>query len=89
MELKQAREEIANIDKAIIELIARRLSIAKEIAKIKKDNNLPIQDKGREEEVIQNAVKSLKEQGYDDPEFVKALYTLIMKKSKEIQKEEQ
>ncbi|MDI6737054.1 MAG: chorismate mutase [Nanoarchaeota archaeon] len=87
MELKQAREYIDNIDKEIIKLLARRFSIAKEIAKIKKEQSLPIQNNEREEEVIKKAIENLKEQGYDDEEFARGLFTIIMNKSKEIQKE--
>lgn len=86
MELKKAREEIDNIDRELIELIARRLSIAKDIAKIKKDQDIPIQNKEREEEVIQKAVENMKDKGYDEKEFMKELYNLIMKKSRELQK---
>lgn len=85
MELKQKREEIDKIDREIIGLLAKRFSIAKEIAKIKKSHNLPIQNKEREEEVIQKAVENLKEKGYDEKEFVKTIYTAIIKKSKEVQ----
>lgn len=89
MELRQAREEIDNIDNEIIQLVAKRLSIAKEIAKIKKKNNLPVENKQREEEVIKNAINNLKANGYDDAKFAKAIYEVIMEKSREIQKEEQ
>lgn len=83
--MEQLRKEIDDIDRKIIELLAKRFSIAKEIAKLKKDQNLPIQDKEREEEVIQKANENLKQQGYDDKKFTKEIYAVIMKKSKEVQ----
>ncbi|MFH1064911.1 MAG: chorismate mutase [Nanoarchaeota archaeon] len=89
MELNQAREEIDKIDNEIIELVAKRLSVAKEIAKIKKSNNLPVENKAREEEVLKNAINNLKAKGFDDEKFAKELFAVIMQKSKEIQKEEQ
>ena len=89
MELTQAREEIDRIDNEIIKLVAKRLSVAKEIGKLKKSKNLPVENKQREEEVIKNAINNLKANGYDDAKFAKALYAAIMQKSKEIQKEEQ
>ncbi|MFA5887383.1 MAG: chorismate mutase [Candidatus Nanoarchaeia archaeon] len=89
MELSQAREKIDLIDKQIAELVAKRLSIAKEIAKIKRNDNLSVENKQREEEVIKNAVNNLKSNGYDDAKFAKALYAVLMNKSKEIQKGEQ
>lgn len=87
MELRQAREDIDKIDNEIIELVAKRLSIAKEIAKIKKKNNLSVENKEREEEVLKNAVNNLKANGFDDAGFAKALYAVIMDKSRQIQKE--
>lgn len=83
--MEQLRKEIDDIDRKIIELLAKRFSIAKEIAKLKKDQNLPIQDKEREEEVIKNAINNLKANGFDDAQFAKDLYAVIMKKSKEVQ----
>lgn len=87
MELKQAREDIDKIDTEIIELVAKRLELAKEIAEIKKKLKLPLEDKEREEELLQSRIKTVKEFGYDDAEFVKHLFVLLIKKSKEIQKE--
>ena len=49
MELTQAREEIDRIDNEIIKLVAKRLSVAKEIGKLKKSKNLPVENKQREE----------------------------------------
>lgn len=87
MELSHAREEIDRIDNEIIELVAKRLSIAKEIAKIKNKLKLPFEDKERETQLLKARIKKMKELGVDDAEFVKLLFAVIIKKSKEIQKE--
>ncbi len=52
MEIDRLREEIDKIDDAIAELLGRRLEIAKRIAAIKNDKNIPITDVNRESEVL-------------------------------------
>jgi len=87
MELNKAREVMDDIDKQIAELVAKRLSIAKEIFKLKKSKNLPVENKERESDLLQARIKKMKELGIDDAEFVKQLFAVLIKKSKEIQKE--
>lgn len=84
--MEKLREDIDKIDNGILQLVAKRMKPAKEIAEIKKNNNLPLEDKKREDELIKSRIKKMKELGFDDAEFVKQLFTLLMGKSKEIQK---
>jgi len=53
--LLDARKKIDAIDEKIAELFNERQSIAKEIAQIKKEENLPTQNFAREEEVMKKA----------------------------------
>ncbi|AAL81825.1 chorismate mutase [Pyrococcus furiosus DSM 3638] len=53
--LKLLRKEIDKIDNQIISLLKKRLEIAQAIGKIKKELNLPIEDRKREEEVLRRA----------------------------------
>ncbi|HII14886.1 MAG TPA: chorismate mutase [Nanoarchaeota archaeon] len=87
MELKQAREEIDKIDNEILQLAAKRLGIAKEIAEIKQKLNLPLGDRERESELLQARIEKMQELGFEDKEFVRQLFAILMKKSKEIQTE--
>ena len=50
--LKQAREEINEIDHEMAKLFVRRMQAAKKIAKYKHANNFPILDQIREQEII-------------------------------------
>ena len=50
--LEELRLQINDIDKSLAELFEKRMKLAKEIGEYKKENNLPILDKKREEEVI-------------------------------------
>lgn len=85
MNLQQLRLKIDALDYQLLELIAKRLEICKEIAKYKQSSNLPVQDKKREEEIIKNQIKKFKELGFDEKVFIEELFELIMKKSREVQ----
>jgi len=52
-ELEQLRQEIDRLDKVIAENIKMRLTIGKLIGDYKKKNSLPVENKAREQEVIQ------------------------------------
>lgn len=83
MELKGARKKIDKIDSEIVSLLIKRFNIAEEIAEYKKQNNLPIRNKQREEEIIRNAIEKFKE--FKDDKFIRKLFTLIINKSISIQ----
>ena len=52
MDLAELRDEIAGIDRQIIELITRRIAAAEEVGRIKRAQNLPIINEAVEEKVI-------------------------------------
>lgn len=85
MSLPEYRKKIDALDEQLLELLAQRLGICKEIAEYKRKNNLPVQHKKREHELIKSRIEKLKELGFDDEEFVQELFELIMKKSREVQ----
>ncbi len=85
MALQQSRRKIDALDDQLLELLAQRLEICKEIAEHKKKNNLPIQDREREVEIINNGIETFKRLGFDDQEFVTKIFELVMKKSREVQ----
>lgn len=86
MTLAQSRRKIDALDYQILELLAQRLEICKEIAEYKQKNNLSVYDKKRELEITNNRIERFKELGFDEQEFVTKLFELIMKKSREVQK---
>lgn len=51
MLLEELRKEIDAIDAEVIELIGKRIDTVREIAKVKKQHQLPILDGSREEEI--------------------------------------
>lgn len=58
-DLTQLRDSIDDIDSQIIKLFEARMEASSKIAKYKKENNLPIFNKSREEEVIKNNIEKL------------------------------
>lgn len=58
MLLEDLRKEINSIDEEMVELIGKRIDVVREIAKVKKQHQLPILDGSREEE-IRDVVKTL------------------------------
>ena len=88
--LEKYRTKIDEIDCALLKLLAERLTISKEIGKHKKRNNISIQNKEREKQVITERIQKFKELGFNeekDAKFVAKLFKLIMKKSREVQDE--
>ncbi len=83
MSLEKIRTELDAIDKSILELLAKRFSFCKDVSDYKKKNKLKVKDSTREEEIINDRIKIFSELGYDEPEFITALFTLILEKSRE------
>lgn len=72
-DIKELRNKIDEIDKAIAELFEKRMQLAKEIGEYKKANSLPILDSKREEEVISKNLAYIKD------ESLKAYYEELLK----------
>lgn len=86
MNLDQAREKIDEMDAKIVELLAKRFELCRKIGEYKKKNNLSIQDKDREKQIIKARAEKLKKLGFEEEKFVQELFELIMKKCREVQK---
>ena len=82
--MKDLRKQIDKIDQKIVELLAKRMDLVKEIAKFKKTSELRIQDKKREQELRNNLKKLAKKNGLSE-EFVNHLYSHIFIESRRIQ----
>lgn len=64
-ELEQSRKKIAEVDEIIMQLIAKRMQLVKEVGKQKVERKLPIKDFDVEKSVISRYLKSAK--SYDLP----------------------
>lgn len=77
------REQINALDQQIMQLLVKRFLIVKEIGQYKKQHNLPILDKTREQKIYSKI-----EDVYlleDNRDYLKKIYTEIMSQSKNIQ----
>lgn len=74
-DLNKLREQINIIDKEMLDLFEKRMNLSKSIAKYKKENNLPIFNKERENEVINNNKELLENKEYSIyyEKFIKSL----------------
>ena len=60
------RQKIDNLDEEIIQLLKKRMEISKKVGKLKEELDIPVEDKNRENEIIdrltQQAGKNLSEE---------------------------
>ena len=84
MMLEEQRQKIDQIDRQIVALFEERTNVVEEVAKIKLDNDIPILDSGREEQVILKVQLYLKDESLKDE--LAELYTELMRISREHQK---
>ena len=70
MKIQTLRKEIDNLDQKISKNLEKRLQLANQIITIKKQNNLKIEDKTREKEILNNLPEN---------KLIKQIYLLIFK----------
>ena len=82
MDLMELRNEIDEIDDAILELFIKRLNIAENIAKYKAANSLPVLSAAREQEIL-SRIRELA--GDEKAEYAEKIFASILEISKEYQ----
>ena len=80
----ELRQKIDTLDEEIIQLLKKRMGISKEVGKLKEKLDIPVEDMGREQEIIdrltQQAGRNLSE------EQLIRIFTAVFKSSKQIQR---
>jgi chorismate mutase-like protein len=71
------RDQLNEIDETLVTLVAERLTICAQVAHTKRRHGIAMMQPDRVEEVKSRCAKLGAEQGLD-PEFVRALYGLII-----------
>jgi chorismate mutase len=87
-ELSAIREEIEQLDRALVDLIARRVRLARRIGVAKRIAGLPTLDPPREAAVVRRAGVLAREAGLDD-EDVRYIFWHLIGLSRRMQLEEQ
>nr|WP_202935178.1 chorismate mutase [Halorussus amylolyticus] len=86
MNLAELRDEIASIDREIVELIARRTYVAETVAQVKAEQDMPTTDEGQEQRVMDRAGENAQKFDVDD-NLVKAIFRLLIELNKVEQRE--
>jgi len=86
LDLDELRDEIREIDRDIVELIARRTYVADTIADVKVERDLPTTDEEQEQRVMDRAGANA-EQFDVDANLVKAIFRLLIELNKVEQRE--
>lgn len=81
--LKELRDQIDSIDKEMVQLFEKRMEVVLNVAVYKMENNLPILNISREEEVIDKNTIHLKNRELED--YFKKFYINLMDLSKNYQ----
>ncbi len=76
-ELARIRDEIERVDRALVELVARRVQLAREVGAVKRAAGLPVLDPPREAAVVRRAGTLAREAGIDDDEVRYLFWHLI------------
>lgn len=83
-DLIEARKQIETLDQKLIELLAERMQLCKELGSFKKENGLAVLDEARETE-LQTLHQTWAEQNALSPVFVTQIFELIFEQAKEVQ----
>jgi len=76
-QLEQFRKELNEIDNNLVELLGRRFKIIRAVGDYKKDNNIPMMQSKRVEEVKDRCAKMGQQYNLDNT-FVRNIYTVII-----------
>lgn len=82
MNLEEAREKIDEIDRQLAGLFVERMELVSEIARYKKENDLPIYHSGREKEIVKNLQEIVPE---EMGAYIKLLYSTMFEVSRAYQ----
>ena len=83
-ELAELRSKIDSLDSILIETLAKRMQVSREIGNYKHQHNMPIVQTGRYNDVIQNRLELAEEFGLSQ-KLVKQIYELLHEESVNIQ----
>ena len=83
-QLDQYRVQINDTDKEIIQLIAKRYEIVKQVGEFKKENNLAIFDPNREAKLKAYHTKLADEYGVS-PEIINSVFDIIITHAKTLE----
>jgi len=84
-ELARLREEIERLDRALVQLIAERVRLAREIGEAKRVAGLPTLDHSREAAVVRRAVVLAREAGLPYADDIRQIFWRVIGLSRRVQ----
>jgi chorismate mutase len=84
--LSALRRQIDELDNSLLELLARRMRVSREIGQYKKEHNMPILQTQRYDEILHNRISQAEQMGMDG-EFMKTVLVAIHEESVRHQQE--
>lgn len=84
LSLSELRESIDKLDEDILLALYRRQKLAEQIGNLKKKENMELQDKNRELELLKN-IRKIGEAYSLDSQFISSLWKIIISESKKVQ----
>lgn len=84
--IEELRAEIDKLNKEMVELLAKRMEVAGEIAEYKRQRGLPVHVPEREKQVIENVKNIAKEKGLDE-KIAEDIFLKIIEHTRNSEKE--
>ncbi len=85
MKIESMRKKIDHLDKKLLRTLVRRFQASRKIGQMKAKNNLPVEDKERERELLESVKKRAKSLNLNSL-FVEKMFKEILVESKNQQK---
>ena len=83
-QILELRQQIDDLDEEIIQLLKKRMGISKEVGKLKEKLDIPVEDKNREDEIIDRLTKQTG-RNLSEEQLIR-IFTVVFKSSKQVQK---
>ena len=80
----ELRQQIDSLDEEIILLLKKRMGISKEVGNLKEELQIPVEDKDREQEIIDRLTKQAG-RNLSEEQLIR-IFTAVFKSSKQVQK---
>ena len=80
----ELRQQIDKLDEEIIGLLKKRMGVSKEVGKLKEKLDIPVEDKNRENEIIDRLTKQTGK-NLSEEQLIR-IFTAVFKSSKQVQK---
>jgi len=80
----ELRQQIDKLDEEIISLLKKRMGVSREVGKLKERLDIPVEDKTRENEIIDRLTKQAG-RNLSEEQLIR-IFTAVFKSSKQVQK---